>query len=215
MNSTTIRDAILNTSRATAFAAWTPYFGLLDAVSSLRTPAGTETTYTGYGTRPSCAMGAPANTSPAGGRQVANTGLITLPQNNGADHAVIAWGLWDAATAGNLKVLGFLESDSPIIGTADTGDLITAPAHGFQADERVFVLASPGAPLPTGLAEDTAYYVLATGLTTDAFKLSASSGGAAVDITAAGAAMFIPYTPVTILANATPEFAIGSIIWQQ
>jgi len=209
------RDAVLNTMRATTLTSWTPYLGLFTAVTDLRAGTVTEATYTGYGTRPSVTFGAPANTTPTGGRQVANSALVTLPQNTGSNQDVIGWGLWTAATAGTLNIFGFLDADSPIIGTgAATGELITAPAHGLATDQRVFVMAAPGAVIPTGLAENTAYFVLAAGLTADVFALSTTSGGAAVNITANGAAQFIPYTAVTIAASSTPEFAVAALLEQ-
>jgi hypothetical protein len=108
-----------------------------------------------------------------------------------------------------------LDADSPIIGTAETtAEDITAPAHGLSTDQRVFVLAAPGAVIPTGLSENTAYFVLAAGLTTDTFRLSTTSGGSAVNITARGAAMFIPYTPATVATGATPSFATGQVVVQ-
>ena len=208
------RDSILETMDGASLAAWTPFVSLIKSISDLRAGTVTEADYAGYGTRPSCSFGAPANTSPAGGRQKANDALLTFPQNTGANQDVIAFGTHTAATAGTLRLIDFLDADPPIIGTADTADLITSYVHGLEADQRVFVLASPGAVIPTGLAENTAYFVLATGLTADAFKLSTTSGGAAVDITAGGAAMFIPYKVRTIAGGSTPEYAIGALVQQ-
>jgi len=206
-----LRDAILETADGVALSAWSPFAGLLTAVANIRTGSVTEATYTGYGTRPAISLGVVGNTTPTGGRQKANDAVVTFPQNTGTSQDIIGVGIYDAATVGNLRAVGFLDTDPPIFGTADVGDLITAPAHGLVADQRVFVLATPGAVIPTGLAEGTAYYVLATGLTTDAFKLSASSGGAAVDVTASGAALFMPYKAITVANSATPEFAVGTI----
>ena len=56
--------------------------------------------------------------------------------------------------------------------------VFTLAAHGLIAGSIVKV-ATTGA-LPTGLAINTVYYVLATGLTTSAFSVSATAGGTAV-----------------------------------
>lgn len=210
MFTNTFRDAILETPDGTNLTAWTPYAGLLTAITSFRTPTVTEATYTGYA-RQLISLGAVGNTSPAGGRQKANDAIVSFPQNTGTTQDVLGMGFYTAVTSGLLYAIGTLDTDPPVFGTADTADLITAPAHGLQADQRVYVLAAPGAVIPAGLSEGTAYFVLATGLTTDAFKLSTSSGGGAVDITASGAALFIPYKAVTIAALATPEFAVGTL----
>ena len=69
-------------------------------------------------------------------------------------------------------------------------DLFTsATAHGFSSGDAVYVeigggnANKPNPKLPTGVALGTAYYVIASGLTTTAFKVSATSGGSAIDLT--------------------------------
>jgi len=57
--------------------------------------------------------------------------------------------------------------------------VFSAIAHGLLENDTV-VLATTGA-LPTGLTAGTTYHVIATGLTDDAFELSASQGGAAIN----------------------------------
>lgn len=69
--------------------------------------------------------------------------------------------------------------------TAATSDLLTvASAHGLIAGDRVRV--SSTTTLPAGLSAATNYFVIASGLTATALKLSATSGGSAVDITDTG-----------------------------
>jgi hypothetical protein len=215
MYTNAFRDLILDTMDGGSLSAWTPFIGLLTAITDMRAGTVTEASYTGYGTRPSASLGAVGNTTPTGGRQKANDAAVTFPTNTGSDQAVIGIGYYSASTGGSPRIIDLLDADPPIIGTVDTADLITTGAvHGLVADQRVFVLSAPGMLLPAGLSENTAYFVLASGLTTTAFKVSTTSGGAAVDITAAGAAMFIPYTPRTVAAGATPEFAIGALVQQ-
>lgn len=209
------RDSILETMDGVSLSSWSPFAGLLTAITDWRAGTVTEASYTGYGTRPAISFGAVANTSPTAGRQKANDAAVTFPANSGSNQDVIAYGIYTASTAGTLRAIGLLDDDAPIVGTADTADLITTQSvHGLVADQRVFVLAAPGMAIPTGLSENTAYFVLASGLTTTAFKLSTSSGGSAVDVTAGGAALFIPYKAKTIAGSATPEMAIGTIVMQ-
>lgn len=212
MLTTSYRDDVLNTLRGTSLTSWTGFVGLLTAISNWRAGTVTEASYTGYGTRPSATFGAPADTSPTGGRQISNSGAVTFPQNTGSSQDVLGYGLYTASTAGTLRAIGLLDADPPIYGTAATSDTITAYAHGLSNNQRVFVLAAPGAVIPTGLSENTAYFVVSSA--TDTFQLSTTQGGGAVDITAGGAALFMPYTAVTIATNATPEFAIGAIVFQ-
>lgn len=71
--------------------------------------------------------------------------------------------------------------------TADppTDVLTTGAAHGLIVGDRIYVTNSGGA-LPTGMAASTIYYVK-TVPTTTTLTVSATSGGATLDITAAGA----------------------------
>lgn len=208
MLTTAERDVILNT--------YTSHFvGWLSAIANWRTGSVTELSYSGYA-RAAVTFGSPTDTSPAGGRQRANSSAATGGQKSDVGTVdAIGWGIYAASSGGSPKWIGLMDADVPVVGTADeSSDAITAPAHGLSTDQRVFVLAAPGAVIPTGLSENTAYFVLASGLTTDAFKLSTSSGGAAVNITAKGAALFMPYTALTIAQLATPQFDTGALILQ-
>ena len=70
--------------------------------------------------------------------------------------------------------------------SADAGtDLLTATAtHGLEAGMEIIFYTTSAAP--AGLNLVTTYYVIASGLTTTAFKVSATLGGSAVNITDAG-----------------------------
>jgi uncharacterized phiE125 gp8 family phage protein len=68
--------------------------------------------------------------------------------------------------------------------TADAGaDTLTVLDNPFADDEKVYVSQDGGA-VPAGLTENAPYYVVGT--SGNAFQLSATLGGAAVDITSAG-----------------------------
>src|SRR3990167_5476562 len=57
--------------------------------------------------------------------------------------------------------------------------VVSRTAHGYVAGQEIR-LATTGA-LPTGLTAGTTYYVIAAGLTADAFELSATAGGTAIN----------------------------------
>jgi hypothetical protein len=97
-----------------------------------------------------------------------------------------AWiGAWTAVTAGTF--LGYspngLASASDVKEyTADVAtDFITSPAHGL-ADTTTIVFYG-GTP-PGGLTEGTTYFVRDS--TTNTFKVAATSGGVAIDLTSTG-----------------------------
>ncbi len=70
---------------------------------------------------------------------------------------------------------------STVSGTTGSNatDTFTKATHGLSAGDRVTFLSKSGG---SGLNLSTAYYVLASGLTSSEFKLSLTSGGAAVDL---------------------------------
>ena len=66
--------------------------------------------------------------------------------------------------------------------TAATTDIITSNAHGLSEGDCIWV--SSATTLPAGLSASTNYYV--RDVTTNTFKVSATPGGTAVDITDTG-----------------------------
>lgn len=76
------------------------------------------------------------------------------------------------------------------ISTATPG-VVTWNAHGLVAGTPI-TFSTTGA-LPTGLVAGTTYFVSATGLTANAFSVSATPGGAAINTTAAGSGVHTAY----------------------
>jgi hypothetical protein len=123
---------------------------------------------------------------------------------------VVGFGVYDASSGGNLLCHGFLGNDAGKIFTAATSDVFTCPGHGFSNTNKVRVLAAPGGTLPTGISEGTTYFVIS--VSGDTFSLSLTSGGAAVDVTAAGAGVIALYQPQTINSGNTVTFEIGAFV---
>jgi hypothetical protein len=100
-----------------------------------------------------------------------------------------------------------------IVNTSDVaGNTIQSPAHGLTTNDQVRIEQFPGdTPLPAGLSENTTYFVIATGLTADVFELSATQGGAAIDITAAGRMLVMKVVAVTVNQNDAPTFAANKL----
>lgn len=208
-------DAVLNVLRNTTFTGIANlYAGLLSAVTNQEAGTVTEAAYAGYA-RQVVAMGAPAGGG--GGRQIQNTGVPVFPAIVGGPLTWIAVGFYDALTVGNLLEVVFVSSIGPMMGVADaangiTNDLISSPLHGLTTDQKVRIEAFPGgATIPAGIAEDTEYFVLAAGLTTEVFKISTSSGGAAVNITAEGKCLVVPYTPLVTQTGDQPTYAASQL----
>jgi hypothetical protein len=122
---------------------------------------------------------------------------------------VVAFGLFDAATSGNLLYWGWLGTDDGDLFTATVADVLTAPGHALANDNQVRILVVPDGTLPTGLTEGTTYFVIS--LSGDTFSLSTTQGGGAVNITAAGSGLVAKLTAKPVLNGDTPSFAINAL----
>lgn len=120
----------------------------------------------------------------ASGRSKATSASVVFDVPAGSTVAFI--GLWDAVTSGDFKGMVPNGAGIPEAFTVPdiSNDTLEAPGHGFSNGNQVVVWAVPGVALPTGLSEGTIYYVISA--TTDDLQLSATSGGAAINITAVG-----------------------------
>lgn len=77
-------------------------------------------------------------------------------------------------------------------------DTFTSDCHGFAANTKVVFTSSTGATVPCGLSLNTVYYVIAAGLTTSAFQISATLGGPALTFTGTPSGVFYVSTPLDI-----------------
>ena len=123
--------------------------------------------------------------------------------------ATVAWvGGWSASSAGTFYEMSPLGGFSPHPFTATTADVITAPGHGLSNGQQVVFLASAGT-LPTGLTEGTIYYVIS--VSGDTFSVSTTSGGSAVDLTAAGSGHVQRIVPEVFAAQGTYQLTAATL----
>jgi hypothetical protein len=122
--------------------------------------------------------------------------------------------VYDASTAGTQKAWSPVNASARrafcVNAAGVTADACDSPAHGLANGDHVLVWATIGAGLPTGLAEDTEYFVV--GATTDTFQLSTTSGGAAINITAIGDGDVQKFIPEVFAAQGTyqvPSFTVS------
>ena len=150
--------------------------------------------------------------SASSGGTVTNTG--TIDWLNMPAVTVVAWSAWSAVSGGTCYQTAWVSTVSGlgVVRSADlAGNDVQSVAHGLLLDDRVAFDPVEGLTLPTGLASGTLYWVVSGGLTTDAFDVSASQGGADVDITAAGSCVWRKVTPKPITGGDTFRFAAGDL----
>jgi hypothetical protein len=153
----------------------------------------------------SASSGSEPSTTPA---SATNTNAaITFPQATASWGTVVAWGLYDAATAGDLVCWDYLGNYKwvPFTCTAATPGVMTtdsttdAPANGSS----IVVTAKFGGTLPTTSGSWS-------GLLTTA-GLSGNTFNAGVTTTITGAGQFRQVTQQAIPANVTASFAINTL----
>lgn len=178
--------------------------------------AGTQSTseaaYTGYA-RPAIARTTSGFTCAAG--------VVTLVANAafGACSAGTAtlthWSI-GVASSGASKVLHrgvFGSRLGPFTAVAAT-DIVTIPGlSGLAVDDRIAFYATAGSSLPTGITEGTVYWVKT--VSGNDVTLSATQGGATIDITAAGDGLAFRVTPIAVTAGINPALAAGQIIYEE
>lgn len=138
-----------------------------------------------------------------GVRDITGTETFDVP----AATTVRAVALYDALTVGTQKAWSPAGASArrsfTVTAAGVTANTIDSPAHGLVAGNSVLFWPTIGAALPTGLAEDTEYFVIAAGLTTDVFSVSTTLGGSAVDITAIGDGDVQKFTPEVFAGQGT------------
>jgi hypothetical protein len=214
MKTTYLLDAELNhVFRNSALSSpTTVYVGLLTAVTNARAGTVTEANYAGYA-RKAVTFAAPG--AGLGGRFIQNSGAVLFDKKTDAGSVnVIALGIYDASSGGNLLEVQFLDGADPVAaivdGTGVTNNTLAASNHGLANDQQVRLERQPGLQaVPTGLAEDTTYFVVGTA--NDTFQLAATQGGAAIDITGEGGVLVHRVTPVALAQNDQANFDVNAI----
>lgn len=144
-------------------------------------------------------------------------GAANFPQNTGVSSNVATyWGLGtNTSGAGNLWFSGPICANAatplPFTCTNASPGVFTSHAHGYAANQPLLFWAATGT-LPTGITAGTIYYVISTGLTTDAFEVSTSVGGSAVNTSSSGDGLVIAAAPITISQNVTPSLTTSTVI---
>lgn len=151
---------------------------------------------------------------------LSNSAAISFASMPATD--VAGWSVWDVADPtpadgsplGACFMTGWFSTVSglALVRTADaTNNDVQSVAHGLAANDRVVFEAVEGLTVPAGLTAGTLYHVIATGLTTDAFRVSTTQGGAAVDITGTGSAVWRKVTVTTVSAGNTFQINAGDL----
>lgn len=198
------------TGLRSATAAGNLYYALHTADPGDAGNQGTsEVAYTGY------ARGAAARSNAGfavSGKNVSPAAEVSFGKRTDVGTVTaLFWSIGTAASGvGNLILRGGIGA-APRPFTAAATDLVTCPGHGLAVDDRVVFWQYEGLALPTGLVEGIAYWVK-TAPDADTFTVSASQGGATLDIGFSGQGTCQRLTPLVITQNVTPKLETGTVI---
>lgn len=146
------------------------------------------------------------------GNTWSNAALVQFAKSTGVadDVTAVYWGIGRAVSgAGTLDWSGPLASFLGV-GTGATSDTITIPGlTGVAVGDKIIAVSAPTSTIPAGITEGTTYFVKT--LSGNDITISTTSGGATLDITAAGAAFFCKLSPLRITQNVQPQFQIGTL----
>lgn len=167
-----------------------------------------ETAYTNYAR---VAVARTAGGWTVSGNQVSNAAAINFAQCGLTGATLTHWGVGtDASGAGKLLYKGPLGASVQGPFTATAADVITIPGHTLVVDDRVAFYPAYGSSLPTGITEGTIYWVKT--VTGNDITISATQGGATLDITAVGDGVVYKAAVLAVSIGITPSFAIGALV---
>jgi len=103
--------------------------------------------------------------------------------------------LQNASWSATFRATDSRKSLSSITVTAGTPTFNLA-CHGLTAGDKV--VFTGGTSVPCGLTINAIYYVISTGLTTDAFRVSTTSGGASITVSGDATGTFYVAKPINL-----------------
>ncbi|MDI9847381.1 hypothetical protein QM467_04810 [Rhodoblastus sp. 17X3] len=144
--------------------------------------------------------------------QIASGSAISFPQSTASWGTVIAWGVYDAATSGNLLYWDYLGNYSWLpaeISSASPG-VITAKAHGYAAADSVMFSTEYGGTAPSFSQSNLTGILAVVSPATDTFTVTNASTAVNTSSTGSGMVRKLIQQPIPI--NTVYTFASGNLI---
>jgi hypothetical protein len=152
---------------------------------------------------------APTGSAPTTSTSNSQANFVTATASWGT---VIAWGLYDAVSSGNLLEWDYLGNYSWLPATVSSASpgVITAKAHGYAASDPLIYSAEYGGTAPSFSQSTFTGVLLAVGPATDTFTVT--NGGTAVNTSSTGSGMVRKITQQSVPSGVQVQFASGSLI---
>lgn len=203
MQSTALRNSLLDTLANTSFAVATAYLSL--HVGNPGITGANELTGGSYA-RQLIAWSAASGGAKANSGALNFTGLPVVSAATPITHM----GIWSAVTAGTFYWAGPVGTQFIAPFTAlNAGDVYSSAPNSLVNGDMVDLVDIYDGVIPTGVSEFTNYFVVSvSGLT---YQLALTSGGAAIVISTDGSGMVRRIQPKTANAGDTLSVAISAL----
>jgi hypothetical protein len=189
----------------------TAYLGLFTAVGSDAGTGFTEPTVGAYA-RVATAAADWAAASGSAPSQISNANTLTFPTATADWGSIIGFGLYDAASTGNLLCWDFFGSYNWLPATVNAASpaVITAKAHGYTVADLVRWTTEYGGTDPSFSASNFAGSLAVATVATDTFTVTNAT--VAVNTSASGNGMVRKILPQSITNGSSAAFPAGSLI---
>jgi hypothetical protein len=208
-----VSQGILNhiTGKTGLFALPTAYVALFTAVG---TDAGAGFTEVAGGSYARHATAAADWNSASGSAPsiISNANTLTFPTATADWGTVVAFGLYDAATGGNLLCWDFFGNYSwlPATVSAASPAVITAHGHGYSVSDQVAWTIEYGGFTPSFSQSNFTGLLTATSPGADTF--TTTNGATAVNTSSTGNGMVRKVVPQAIANGSSAAFPAGSLV---
>lgn len=206
-------QGILNhiTGKSALYSIPTAYIGLFITAGTDAGTGFTEVTGGSYARKSTVAAdwGAASGTSPSTITNAVTLSFVTATADWGI---VVAWGLFDAVSGGNLLCWDYLGNYAwrpATISSASPGVLMV-PAHGYTAGDLTQWTIEHGGANPTFAASNLTGTLTVIGPATDTFTVT--NGGTAVNTSSTGSGMIRKFIAQAIINGASATFPPASLI---
>ena len=199
------------TGKAALFTMPTAYVALFTAVGSDAGSGFTEVSGGAYA-RVATAAGDWNSATGSAPSSISNLNALTFPTATADWGTIIAFGLYDASTAGNLLAWDFFGNYLwlPTTVSAASPAVLTAHAHGFSGGDLIEWTIEYGGTNPTFSAGNFTGQLTVTSPTTD--TLTVTNAAAAVNTSTTGNGMMRKLLAQAINNGASAAFPAGSLI---
>ena len=208
-----VARGVLNhiTGKSALFSMPTAYVGLFTAVG---TDAGTGFTEVSGGSYARVTTGASDwnAASGTGPSSISNAATLTFPTTSAPWGTIIAFGLFDDPSAGDLLAWDYVGNFAwrpATISLASPG-VLTIPAHGYSVADQVIFSTEYGGAAPSFSQSNLTGILVVAHAATDTFDVT--NGGTQVNTSSTGSGLVRKVATQTIGSGVLPSFGAGSFV---